>query len=205
MASITQLFGDLCESHLSGFPWKAGLGIRSQSKKRTKKRLKRLAYDTLFIHLYQEETRKLRSKTNKLPVKNKMLMLSFNLRLGGMSSEADRLEELLEHVETFSGEHFTNLSAVLELLADLAGTGPPQVLPPKRDLFKNNKYVDRKPQYQGYDYYDVSVFEADIGAFLNYQECDISNTITSTLQMMEAAPGTGLPAIGLFFSELFLR
>ncbi|KAM3925323.1 gamma-tubulin complex component 6 [Leptodactylus fuscus] len=198
MNSITQLFGDLCESHLKGFPWITGLGIRSQSKKRTKRQLKRLAYDTLFIHLYQEETRKLQSKPTKLPVKNKLLMLSFNLRVAGMISEADRLEELLEHVETFSGEIFTNLCAVLELLVDLAGTGPPQVLPPKRDLFQNNKYVDRKPQYQGYDYYDVSVFEADIGTFLAYQECDISSTINNTLQLMEAAPGTGLPAIGLF-------
>ncbi|XP_066447969.1 gamma-tubulin complex component 6 isoform X1 [Eleutherodactylus coqui] len=198
MSSITQLFGDLCESHLTGFPWKAGVGIRSQSKKRTKKRFKRLAYDALFIHLYQEDACKLQSKTTKLPVKNKMLMLSFDLRMGGMNSEAERLEELLEQVETFSGEHFTDLCAVLELLVDLAGTGPPQVLPPKRDLFRNNKYVDRKPQYQGYDYYDVSVFEADIGTFLAYQECDISNTISSTLQIMEAAPGTGLPAMGLF-------
>ncbi|XP_075713310.1 gamma-tubulin complex component 6 [Rhinoderma darwinii] len=198
MSSITQLFGDLCESHLTGFPWKAGLGIRNQSKKRTKRRLKRLAYDALFIHLYQEETRKLQSKTTKLPAKNKMLMLSFNLRIGGMNSEAERLEELLEHVEKINGEHFTNLCAVLELLVDLAGTGPPQVLPPKRDRFQNNKYVDRKPQSQGYDYYDVSVFEVDIGTFLAYQECDISNTINSTLQIMEAAPGTGLPAMGQF-------
>ncbi|XP_073508207.1 gamma-tubulin complex component 6 isoform X2 [Phyllobates terribilis] len=198
MSSITQLFGDLCESHLTGFPWKTGLGIRSQSKKKTKQRFRRLAYDALFIHLYQEETLKLQSKSSKLPVKNKMLMLSFNLRIGGMTSEAERLEELLEQVEKSSPEHFSNLCAVLELLVDLAGTGPPRVLPPKRDLFRNNKYVDTKPQYQGYDYYDVSVFEADIGTFLAYQECDISSSIKNTLQIMEAAPGTGLPAIGLF-------
>ncbi|XP_056429720.1 gamma-tubulin complex component 6 isoform X2 [Hyla sarda] len=198
MSSITQLFGDLCESHLRGFPWKAGLGITSHSKKRTKKRLKRLAYDALFIHLYQEDTRKLQSKATKLPVKNKMLMLSFNLRIGGMNPEADRLEELLEEVEKLSGERLTTMCAVLELLIDLAGTGPPQILPPKRDLFQNNKYVDRKLKYQGYDYYDVSVFEADISTFLAYQECNISNTINSTLQIMEAAPGTGLSTISLF-------
>ncbi|XP_063783221.1 gamma-tubulin complex component 6 [Pseudophryne corroboree] len=198
MDSITQLFGDLCESHMRGFPWKIGLGDRHQSKKRTKQRLKRLAYDTLFVHLFQEEARKQQPKATKLPVKNKMLMLSFNLRLGGMTSEAERLEELLEHVEKYIGEQFTNLCAVFELLVDLAGTGPPQVLPPKRDLFQNNKYVGRKPHYQGYDYYDVSVFEADHGTFLAYQEYDISNTVHNTLQIMEAAPGTGLPAIGLF-------
>ncbi|KAM4038441.1 LOW QUALITY PROTEIN: gamma-tubulin complex component 6 [Anomaloglossus baeobatrachus] len=198
MSSITQLFSDLCESHLKGFPWKTSLGVRSQSKKKTKQRFKRLAYDALFIHLYQEETLKLQSKATKLPVKNKMLMLSFNLRIGGMNQQADRLEELLEQVEKSSADHVSDLCAVLELLVDLAGTGPPQILPPKRDLFQNNKYVDRNPQYQGYDYYDVSVFEADIGTFLAYQECDISNTINATLQIMEAAPGTGLPGIGMF-------
>ncbi|XP_077121019.1 gamma-tubulin complex component 6 isoform X1 [Ranitomeya variabilis] len=198
MSSITRLFGDLCESHLTGFPWKTGLGVWSQSKKKTKQRFKRLAYDALFIHLYQEETLKLQSKPSKLPVKNKMLMLSFNLRIGGMTPEAERLEELLEQVEKSSSDHFSDLCAVLELLVDLAGTGPPRILPPKRDLFRNNKYVGRNPQYQGYDYYDVSVFEADIGAFLAYQESDIGSTISNTLQIMEAAPGTGLSAIGLF-------
>lgn len=199
MNSITQLFGDLCEAHIKGLPWNANIGVRKRSKNRTKRHLKRLAYDTLFIHLFQEEARKLQPNAKKLPVKNKMLMLSFNLRVSGMNSQADRLEELLEHTETYSGEQFTSLRAVLELLVDLAGTGPPQILPPKRDLFQNNKYVGRKVPYQGYDYYDVGMFEADIGTILACQEFDISNSIHSTLQIMEAAPGTGLPVTGLFF------
>ncbi|XP_072257700.1 gamma-tubulin complex component 6 [Pyxicephalus adspersus] len=198
MNSITQLFGDLCEAHMVGFPWNIGLGGKKRSKKQTRQCLKRLAYDTLFMHLFQEEARKLQQNAKNLPVKNKMLMLSFNLRVSGMNSEADRLEELLETIERFSGEQFTNLCSVLELLVDLSGTGPPQIVPPKRDILKNNKYVGRKPQYQGYDFYDVGVFEADIGAFLAYQEFDISSTVHSTLQLMESAPGTGLPATGLF-------
>lgn len=196
MSSITQLFGDLCDVHLLAFPWTSALGRRKRSKKQTKQWLKRLAYDTLFIHLFQEEARKLQQNAAKLPVKNKMLMLSFNLRVGGMSAQAERLEELLESIEGFSGEQFTNLCCVLELLADLSGTGPPQLLMPKRDRFKNNKYVGRRPEYRGYDYYDVEVFEEDIGTFLAYQECDLSSTLHSTLQLMEAAPGTALPATG---------
>lgn len=199
MSSITQLFGDLCEAHMVGFPWNNGLGGRKRSKNQTKQYLKRLAYDTLFIHLFQEEARKLQQQNaKKLPVKNKMLMLSFNMRVSDRTSQAERLEELLETIERFDGEQFTNLCSVLELLVDLSGTGPPQILPPKRDIFKNNKYVGRKPQYRGYDYYDVGVFEADIGTFLAYQEFDISSTVHSTLQLMEAAPGAGLPATGLF-------
>ncbi|CAH2278199.1 gamma-tubulin complex component 6 [Pelobates cultripes] len=198
MNSITQLFNDLCESHMVGFPWTTGIGTRKRNKNRTKQSLKRLAYDTLFVHLFQEEVRRLQPNTTKLPVKNKMLMLSFNLRMGGMDLEAERLEELVEHVEKTSDTQVGDVYAVLELLIDLAGTGPPQVLPPKRDLFQNNKYVGRKPRYHGYDYYDVSIFEADLGTFLAHQECEISNTVHRTLQIMEGEPGTGLPAIGLF-------
>ncbi|MEE6481096.1 hypothetical protein FKM82_012751 [Ascaphus truei] len=198
MDSITQLFGDLCELHMVRFPWKDGLGSRNLSKNRTKQGLKRLAYDTLFVHLFQEEARKLQPNATRLPVKNKMLMLSFNMRMGGMGSEAERLEELVEHLETSSGAPIIDLYAVLELIIELAGTGPPQVLPPKRDYFQNNKYVGRNPRYQGYDYYDVSMFEADLGTVLAYEECEISNAVHRTLCIMEAAPGSGLPGIGLF-------
>ncbi|RMC10239.1 hypothetical protein DUI87_13041 [Hirundo rustica rustica] len=51
---------------------------------------------------------------------------------------------------------------------------------------------------EGYDYYDVSVFEADIQSLITNEECQFNDTIQQTLQIMEAAPGTGLPAIGLF-------
>ncbi|XP_068132453.1 gamma-tubulin complex component 6 [Hyperolius riggenbachi] len=198
MSSITQLFSDLCEAHMTRLSWNNVLAGRKKSKAKSKQELKRLVYDTLFIHLFQEEARKLQPNAKKLPVKNKMLMLSFDLRVSGMKSEADRLEELLEHTEKYSGEQFSDLCAVLELLVELAGTGPQQILPPKRDLFQNNKYVGRNLPYQGYDHYDVGVFEADIGTLLACQEIDLNNIVHSTLQIMEAAPGTGLPGIGLF-------
>ncbi|KAG8439858.1 hypothetical protein GDO86_005868 [Hymenochirus boettgeri] len=161
MESITQLFGDLCESHM-------------------------------------DEVYKLQPNLTKRPVKNNILMFSFNLRMCGMDSEAERLEELVEHLEKISGKCITELHAVLELMIELSGTGPPQGPPTKRDYFKNNKYVGRKSKYHGYDYYDVNIFEADIGAALAFQECEISSTVQWTLQMMEAAPGTSLPAISSF-------
>ncbi|OCT89071.1 tubulin gamma complex associated protein 6 L homeolog isoform X2 [Xenopus laevis] len=200
MDSITKLFGDLCESHMVGFPWRTALNSRKHSKNRTKQTLKKLAYDTLFVHLFQDEARKLQPNCTRLPVKNKIIMLSFNLRICGMSSEADRLEELVEYLEQSNGIQISDLHAVLELLVELSGTGPPQLLPPKRDYFKNNKYVGRNVKYQGYDYYDVQVFEADLGTTVAYQELEISTTIQRTLQIMEAAPGTGLPALS-FFSQ----
>ncbi|XP_074683774.1 gamma-tubulin complex component 6 isoform X1 [Strix aluco] len=198
MESITQLFNDLCEVHLTGLPWKVHLGRRKISKRRAKQNLKRVAYNALFINLFQDEARKLQSNVSRLPVKNKILMLSFNLRVGGLGAQADRLENLVEELETAECLPFTEVNSVLDLLVQLAGTGPPQLVPQKKDYFLNNKYVGRNVKYQGYDYYDVSVFEADIQSLITNEECQFNDTIQKTLQIMEAAPGTGLPAIGLF-------
>ncbi|KAM9390281.1 gamma-tubulin complex component 6 [Phaethornis superciliosus] len=198
MESITQLFSDLCEAHLTGLPWKVHLGRQKTSKKRAKQNLKRVAYNALFINLFQDEARKLQSNISRLPVKNKILMLSFNLRVGGLGAQADRLENLVEELETAECLPFTEVNSVLDLLVHLAGTGPPQLVPQKKDYFLNNKYVGRNVKYQGYDYYDVSVFEADIQSLITNEECQFNDTIQKTLQIMEAAPGTGLPAIGLF-------
>ncbi|KAM6419136.1 gamma-tubulin complex component 6 [Pluvialis apricaria] len=198
MESITQLFNDLCEAHLTGLPWKVHLGRRKISKRRAKQNLKRVAYNALFINLFQDEARKLQSNVSRLPVKNKILMLSFNLRVGGLGAQADRLENLVEELETTECLPFTEVNSVLDLLVQLAGTGPPQLVPQKKDYFLNNKYVGRNVKYQGYDYYDVSVFEADIQSLITNEECQFNDTIQKTLQIMEAAPGTGLPAIGLF-------
>ncbi|XP_069085737.1 gamma-tubulin complex component 6 [Pleurodeles waltl] len=200
MAGITQLFGDLCEAHMTEYSRQVCLGRRKVSKSKAKRDLKKLAYGTLFTNLFQEEVRKLQPNHSKLPVKNKILMLSFDLRVSGRGDEADRMEALVDRLEHSAGIPFTEISSVLELLVQLAGTGPPQVRPPRKDYFLNNKHVGRNPKYQGYDYYDVGMFEADISTFIVNEECQTSDTIQRTLQIMESAPGTGLPDIG-FFSQ----
>lgn len=97
MASITQVFGDLCEAHMTGLSWKCYLGKRRLNRTQFKEKLKRVAYNTLFINLFRDEaTSKSHSDVSKLPVKNKILMLSFNLRVAGMGMEADNLEDLTE-------------------------------------------------------------------------------------------------------------
>ncbi|XP_061496191.1 gamma-tubulin complex component 6 isoform X2 [Rhineura floridana] len=198
MESITKLFGDLCEAHVAGLSKKVHLGMGKICKKRSNKSLKKIAYNALFATLFLDEAQKVQSHISRLPVKNRMLMLSFNLRVAGMGPEADRLEELVDDLEKSTCLPFTEIASVLDLLVQLAGSGPPQCLPPKKDYFINNKYVGRNPKYQGYDYYDVSVFEADIQAFIVNEEHQFSDTIQKTLQIMEAAPGTGLPTVELF-------
>ncbi|XP_030044725.1 gamma-tubulin complex component 6 [Microcaecilia unicolor] len=198
MESITQLFGDLCDAHVKGLPWKVCLGRPKVSKSRAKRNLKRVVYNTLFMNLFQDVAHRFPCNVTQIPVKNKILMLSFNLRTSGRIADADRLEELVEHLEKCECLPFVETNAVLEFLVELAGTGPLQLLPQKRDYFLSNKYVGRNLKYQGYDYYDVSVFEKGLQSVIVNEECQINDTIQRTLQIMEAAPGTGLPSIGCF-------
>ncbi|XP_013909721.1 PREDICTED: gamma-tubulin complex component 6 [Thamnophis sirtalis] len=199
MESITKLFGDLCEAHLVSVSTKVHLNKRKNSKKISRKSLKKVAYNTLFANLFLDETCKVsQSNFSRLPVKNKILMLSFNLRIAGLSLEADRLEQLVEELEKSTCLPFTEITSILDFLVQLAGTGPPHCSPLKKDYFVNNKNVGRNTKYQGYDYYDVSIFEADVQAFIANEELQCNDTIQKTLQIMEAAPGTGLPMVELF-------
>ncbi|KAM3833368.1 gamma-tubulin complex component 6 [Vipera latastei] len=198
MESITKLFGDLCEAHIVSVSTKVHLSKGKSSKKISNKSLKKIAYNTLFANLFLDETRKVsQSHFSRLPVKNKMLMLSFSLRVAGLSLEADRLEQLVEELEQSTCLPFTEITSILDFLVQLAGTGPPRS-PLKKDYFMNNKYVGRNPKYQGYDYYDVSIFEANMQAFIANEELQCNDTIQKTLQVLEAAPGTGLPMVELF-------
>lgn len=196
MASVPQLFDDLCEALLPAA--KARLGQRGVSRKRAKQGLKRVAYNALFTNLFQEETHKLQADLSKLPVKNKVLLLSFDLRAGGLGPEADRLEELVEELQAAPGCPLTEVASVLDLLVRLAGSGPPQVLQRKRDYFFNNKHVGRNVPYSGYDCYDLSVFEMDVQSLISREEYLCQDMVRKALQVMEAAPGTGLPTVGLF-------
>nr|XP_054362649.1 gamma-tubulin complex component 6 isoform X2 [Mirounga angustirostris] len=196
MASVPQLFDDLCEAVLPAA--KAHLGQHGGSRKRAKQRLKRVAYNALFTNLFQDETHKLQPDLSRLPVKNRILMLSFDLRVGGLGPEADRLEGLVEELLAAPCCPFVEVGSVLGLLVQLAGSGPPQVLQRKRDYFFNNKHVGRNVPYSGYDCYDLSAFEMDVQSLISREEYLCQDMIQKALQVMEAAPGTGLPTAGLF-------
>lgn len=196
MASITQLFDDLCEALLPAA--QTHPGQRPVDRKRAKLSLKRVAYNALFASLFQEETHQRPPDSAKRPVKNKVLMLSFDLRVGGLGPEADRLEELVEKLEATPGCPLVEVESVLHLLVQLAGSGPPQVLRRKRDFFFNNKHAGRNVPYGGYDCYDLSVFEMDVRSLISGEEYLCHNMFQEALQVMEATPGTGLPTVGRF-------
>ncbi|KAL4833667.1 hypothetical protein H8958_003989, partial [Nasalis larvatus] len=196
MASITQLFDDLCEALLPAA--KTHLGQRSVNRKRAKRSLKKVAYNALFTNLFQDETQQLQPDMSELPARNKILMLSFDLRVGGRGPEADRLEALVEELEAAPCCPLLEVGSVLDLLVQLAGSGPPQLLRRNRDYFLNNKHVGRNVPYSGYDCDHLSVFETDVQSLISREECLCHSMIQETLQVMKAAPGTGLPTVGLF-------
>ncbi|XP_062932225.1 gamma-tubulin complex component 6 isoform X2 [Cynocephalus volans] len=196
MASITQLFDDLCEALLPAA--RTHLGQRSVNRRRAKRSLKRAAYNALFTNLFQDEAHLRQTSLPRVPVRNKILMLSFDLRVGGLGPQADRLEELVEELEAAPCCPLAEVGSVLDLLVHLAGSGLPLVMPRKRDYFLNNKHVGRNVPHSGYDCCDLSVFEMDVRSLISREECLCHNMIQEALQVMEAAPGTGLPTVGFF-------
>ncbi|XP_060021556.1 gamma-tubulin complex component 6 isoform X5 [Lagenorhynchus albirostris] len=196
MASVPQLVDDLCEALLPAA--KAHSGQRRGSRKKAKQSLKRVAYNVLFTSLFQDETRKLQPGLPRLPVKNRILMLSFDLRVSGLGAEADRLEELVEELEAAHRRPLAELGSVLDLLVRLAGSGPPRMLRRRRDFFLHSRPVGRDVPYGGYDCADLSGLEADVRSLISGEEYLCRDLVRKTLQVMEAAPGTGLPAVGLF-------
>ncbi|CAI9165718.1 unnamed protein product [Rangifer tarandus platyrhynchus] len=196
MASVPQLVDDLCEVLLPAV--KAPSGPRRGSRRKAKRGLKRVAYDALFTGLFQEEGRGLQPGLPRLPVKNRILMLSFDLRVGGLGAEADRLEELVEGLEAAPRQPLAELGAVLELLVRLAGSGPPRVRRRRRGVFLHSRPVGRALPYGGYDCADLSELEADVRSIISGEESLCRDLVRETRQVMEAAPGTGLPAVGLF-------
>ncbi|XP_028346579.1 gamma-tubulin complex component 6 isoform X1 [Physeter macrocephalus] len=196
MASVPQLVDDLCEALLQAA--KAHSGQRRGSRKKAKQSLKRVAYNVLFTSLFQDETRKLQPGLPRYPVKNRILMLSFDLRVSGLGAEADRLEELVEELEAAHRRPLAELGSVLDLLVRLAGSGPPRMLRRRRDFFLHSRPVGRDVPYGGYDCADLSALEADVRSLIYGEEYLCRDLVRKTLQVMEAAPGTGLPAVGLF-------
>ncbi|DAA28997.1 gamma-tubulin complex component 6 isoform X1 [Bos taurus] len=196
MASVPQLVDDLCEVLLPAA--KAPSGPRRGSRRKAKRGLKRVAYDALFTGLFQEEGRGLQPGLPRLPVRNRILMLSFDLRVGGLGAEADRLEELVEGLEAAPRQPLAELGAVLELLVRLAGSGPPRVRRRRRGVFLHSRPVGRALPYGGYDCADLSELEADVRSLISGEESLCRDLVRKTRQVMESAPGTGLPAVGLF-------
>ncbi|XP_041114318.1 gamma-tubulin complex component 6 [Polyodon spathula] len=199
-SSITQLVSELCESHLAGLSWKGVQGGAGRvSREVLRRKLKRRAYEALLPRLFHDPpvakpNAPLASRGGApplIPARNKVLMLSFNLRVSGHGGKAERLEELLGELRGGS-----ETDAVLDLLVHLAGSVPPQPPSHSRDFFCRSRKVGRRLELGGYEGSELRLLEAQAWSLVCGEECRAAESLHRTLAAMEASPGTGLIALG---------
>ncbi|XP_072528471.1 gamma-tubulin complex component 6 isoform X2 [Salminus brasiliensis] len=197
--SITELLGALCDCSLSGVSWKRH-SLGSVSREAFRRTLRKRAYGALLSKLFQDGSSKSNLTANALantPAHNKMLMISFDLRVSGHTEEAERLEGLLAQlrdVALLSG--LSELDSVLELLVQLAGLVPPPAASFSRDYMRRDRPVLRRPPLGGYLSQEMQRLESRAWALVCEEEWGAFGGMCRTLNLMDAPPGTGLPGLG---------
>lgn len=195
-SSITGLLSALCDHSISGVSWKRRSfgGVSRAALHRT---LRKRAYATLLSKLFQDSSsRPTSSIANVLactPSYNKMLMISFDLRVSGLAEDAEKLEGLLGQLrDARCSSGLTELDSVLELLAQLAGSGPPPVSSFSRDCMRRERHVLRRPPLPGYLSEELQRLESTTWALVCEEEWGVFRGVWRTLSILDAPPGTGL-------------
>ncbi|KAJ8250007.1 hypothetical protein COCON_G00232230 [Conger conger] len=199
-SSITELLGALCDTFVSGVSWtlpalRSGSG--SGSVERFRRDLRRRAYGVLLSTLFQDGSPKgLPGPLASTPPRNKVLMLSFNLRVSGRQEEAERLEELLGALGDGRGSGLAELNSVLELLVQLAGSVPPPPTSFSRDYGRWERPVTRRPPVGSYLSAELLRLEARTWALVTAEESGAMGCLGGSLGLMDAPPGSGLLFLG---------
>ncbi|KAG9342265.1 hypothetical protein JZ751_016767 [Albula glossodonta] len=197
-SSITELLGALCDTCVSGVSWKRR-AWGTASRERVRRALRKRAYGALLAKLFQEGSPKGRHGPGPIastPPRNKVLMISFDLRVAGYQEEAERLEELLGMLGDGSDSGLGELDSVLELLVQLAGSVPPPPASFSRDYMRRERVVLRRPPLGGYQSEELQRLEARAWALVWGEEWGALGGLQNTLGLMDAPPGTGLLALG---------
>ncbi|XP_048015468.1 gamma-tubulin complex component 6 isoform X1 [Megalobrama amblycephala] len=192
--SITGLLGALCDCSISGLSWKRR-ALGSASRESARRTLRKRAYGALLAGLFQDGLPK--PPPNALantPAHNKILMISFDLRVSGRDEEAERLEELLGQLRNGAG--LSELDSVLELLVQLAGSVAPPPLSFSRDYMRRERPVQRRPPLGGYLSQDMQRLEERAWSLICGEEWGVFGGICRTVSIMDAPPGTGLLGLG---------
>uniref|UniRef100_A0A672LN45 Gamma-tubulin complex component 6 n=1 Tax=Sinocyclocheilus grahami TaxID=75366 RepID=A0A672LN45_SINGR len=197
MISITGLLGALCDCGLSGLSWKRR-ALGAASRESARRSLRKRAYGALLAGLFQDGSPK--TPPNALantPAHNKILMISFDLRVSGHNEEAERLEELLSQLrDRADSSGLSELDSVLELLVQLAGSVAPPPLSFSRDYMRRERPVQRRPPLGGYLSRDMQRLEERAWSLICGEEWGVFGGICRTLSIMDAPPGTGLLGLG---------
>ncbi|KAL1247174.1 hypothetical protein QQF64_022550 [Cirrhinus molitorella] len=191
--SITGLLGALCDCSLSGLSWKRR-ALGAASRESARRSLRRRAYGTLLSGLFQDgSTKPPPNALANTPARNKILMISFDLRISGCSEEAERLEELLGQLRDEAGSSgLSELESVLELLVQLAGSVAPPPLSFSRDYMRRERPVQRRTPLGGYLSQDMQRLEERAWSLICSEEWGAFGGVCRTLSIMDAPPGTGL-------------
>ncbi|XP_067292958.1 gamma-tubulin complex component 6 isoform X2 [Pseudorasbora parva] len=192
--SITGLLGALCDCSISGLSWKRR-ALGTESRESVRRSLRRRAYGALLAGLFLDGSSKpAPSALANTPAHNKILMISFDLRVSNRGEEAERLEELLGQLRDGSG--LSELNSVLELLVQLAGSVAPPPLSFSRDYMRRERPVHRRPPLGGYLSQDMQRLEERAWSLICGEEWGVFGGVCRTLSIMDAPPGTGLLGLG---------
>ncbi|KAG5274161.1 hypothetical protein AALO_G00159860 [Alosa alosa] len=193
-SSITDLLGALCDSSLTGVSWKRR-ALGGISREGVRRALRRRAYGALLSRLFQESSPKPPSPLASTPPRNKMLMISFDLRVTGCPEDAERLEELLGRLQDGPASGLAELDSMLELLVQLAGSVPPPPTSFSRDYMRRERPVLRRTPLGGYQSEELQRLEARAWALVCGEEWSNLGGLCSSVALMDAPPGTGLLAL----------
>ncbi|KAJ8245696.1 hypothetical protein GJAV_G00273510 [Gymnothorax javanicus] len=194
--SITESLGALCDTFVSGVSWKR----RAASREGLQRALRRRAYGALLSKIFQDGSLKGAARPDPLastPSRNKVLMISFDLRVAGRREEAERLEELLGRIGEGRDSGLGEVDSVLELLVRLAGSTPPP--PPSfcRDYGRWKRPVARRLSLGGYQTEELVRQESRTWALICAEEWGALRSQQGAFGIMDAPPGTGLVSLGV--------
>ncbi|KAJ3596152.1 hypothetical protein NHX12_002561 [Muraenolepis orangiensis] len=187
--SITDLLSALCDCSIHGVSWKRR-ALGGLSKEGARRALKKRAYAALLSKLFQPGKGSVCGPAATTPPRNRVLMISFDLRVVGCREEAQRLEELLGALPQGDAA-----DPVLELLVHLAGSVAPPATSFSRDYMRRERPVLRRPPLEGYQSEELQRLEARAWSLVCGEEWGSLGGLCGTLGLMDALPGTGLQAL----------
>ncbi|KAI7812260.1 putative gamma-tubulin complex component 6-like [Triplophysa rosa] len=196
-SSITELLASLCDCSLSGLSWKRR-AHGAVSREGVRRILRRHAYGVLLAGLFQDGVSvPAPNALANTPARNKILMISFDLRVSGREEEAERLEELLEQLyDDVDASGLSELNSILELLVQLAGSEAPPPLSFSQDYMRRDRPVQRRPPLGGYLSQDMQRLEERAWSLICREEWGAFGGLCRTLNIMDAPPGFGLLGLG---------